>query len=29
METGIWTYNMDTGCVEAQCPDGTLIAITP
>ena len=27
METGIWTYNMDTACVEARCPDGTLIAI--
>ena len=27
METGIWTYNMDTACVETRCPDGTLIAI--
>ena len=27
METGIWTYNIDTACVEARCPDGTLIAI--
>ena len=27
METGIWTYNLDTTCVEAWCPDGTLIAI--
>ena len=27
METGIWTYNMDTACVEARCPDGILIAI--
>ena len=27
METGIWTYNMDTACVEARFRDGTLIAI--
>ena len=27
METGIWKYNMDTACVEARCPDGTLFAI--
>ena len=27
METGIWKYNMDTACVEARCPDGTLNAI--
>ena len=22
-----WAFNMDTACVEARCPDGTLIAI--
>ena len=27
MKPRIWTYNMDTACVEARCPDGTLIAI--
>ena len=27
MKHGIWTYNMDTACVEARCPDGTVIAI--
>ena len=27
MKSGIWTYNMDTACVEARCLDGTLIAI--
>ena len=27
METEIWTYNIDTACVEARCPDGILIAI--
>ncbi len=27
MKPGIWTYNMDTACVEARCPDGTVIAI--
>ena len=27
MKSGLWTYNMDTACVEVQCPDGTLIAI--
>ncbi len=27
MKSGIWTYNMDTACVEARCLDGTVIAI--
>ncbi len=27
MKSELWTYNMDTACVEARCPDGTLIAI--
>ena len=27
MKPKIWTYNMDTACVEAKCPDGMLIAI--
>jgi len=27
MKPGIWTYNMDTACVEARWSDGTLIAI--
>ena len=27
MKPGIWTYNMDTACVEARCTDGTVIAI--
>ena len=27
MKTEFWTYNLDTACVEARCPDGTLIAI--
>ena len=27
MKTELWTYNMDTACVEARRPDGTLIAI--
>ncbi len=27
MKPGTWTYNIDTACVEARCPDGTLIAI--
>ena len=27
MKSGLWTYNMDTACVEARCPDGTMIAI--
>ena len=27
MKSGIWTYNMDTACVEARYPDGTMIAI--
>ena len=27
MKPEVWTYNMDTACVEASCPDGTLIAI--
>ena len=27
MKSGIWTYNMDTACVEGRCLDGTLIAI--
>ncbi len=27
MKPGIWTYNMDTACVEALYTDGTLIAI--
>ena len=27
MKPEIWIYNMDTACVEARCPDGTLIAI--
>lgn len=27
METEIWTYNIDTACMEARCPDGILIAI--
>ena len=27
MKSVIWTYNMDTACVEARYPDGTLIAI--
>ncbi len=27
MKLELWTYNMDTACVEARCPDGTVIAI--
>ena len=27
MKTELWTYNMDTACVEARRPDGTVIAI--
>ena len=27
MKSEAWTYNMDTACVEARCPDGTVIAI--
>ena len=27
MKPEVWTYNMDTACVEASCPDGTLISI--
>ena len=27
MRTEFWTYNMDTACVEAKYPDGTMIAI--
>ena len=27
MKPGIWTYNMDTACVEARCLEGTVIAI--
>ena len=27
MKLELWTYNMDTTCVEARCPDGILIAI--
>ena len=27
MKTEFWTYNLDTACVEARCPDGTVIAI--
>lgn len=27
MKPAFWTYNLDTACVEAQYPDGTVIAI--
>ena len=27
MKTEFWTYNLDTACVEARFPDGTVIAI--
>ena len=27
MKPELWTYNMDTACVEARYPDGTVIAI--
>ena len=27
MKPGIWTYNMDTACVESLYTDGMLIAI--
>ena len=27
MKPGIWSYNMDTACVEVRYPDGTGIAI--
>ena len=27
MKTEFWTYSLDTACVEARCPDGTVIAI--
>ena len=27
MKPEFWTYNLDTACVEAQYPDGTVIAI--
>lgn len=27
MKTEFWTYNLDTACVEAKYPDGTMIAI--
>ena len=27
MKSEAWTYNMDTACVEARCPDGTVIVI--
>ena len=27
MKPEVWTYNMDTACVEARGPDGTLFAI--
>ena len=27
MKSGIWTYNMDTACMEVRYPDGTGIAI--
>ena len=27
MKSDNWIYNMDTACVEARCPDGTVIAI--
>ena len=27
MKPGIWTYNIDTACVEARYPDGTVISI--
>ena len=27
MKLKLWTYNMDTACVEARCPDGTLFDI--
>lgn len=27
MKSELWTYNMDTACVEARCPDGAMIAI--
>ena len=27
MKTEYWIYDLDTACVEARCPDCTLIAI--
>lgn len=27
MKPGLWKYNLDTSCVEARCPDGTMVAI--
>ena len=27
MKPELWTYNIDTACVEGRCPDDTLIAI--
>ena len=27
MKPRIWTYNLDTACVEARFPDGKMIAI--
>ena len=27
MKLEVWTYNMDTACVEARCPDGMVITI--
>ena len=27
MKPGIWIYNIDTACVEARYPDGTVISI--
>ena len=27
MKPGIWSYNMDTACVESQRSDGSVIAI--
>ena len=27
MKSVNWTFNIDTACVEARCPDGAVIAI--